>query len=76
MSVHTLQPDHQPRPPAEAAEAFTGAVLEILAAATWPDGAPLIEVDPSVLRDRLGPQVLVAAHVLAATSILTTGGTR
>jgi hypothetical protein len=75
MSVHALRRDRpQPRPPAEAADAFTDAVLEILAASTWPDGSSLIEVDPSVLHDRLRPQILAAAHVLAATSILTTTG--
>lgn len=75
MSVHTLHPT-QEQTPAPAPEAFVDAVLDILAAATWPDGSPLIDVAPTVLRDRVATQILAAAHVLAAVSALNRGGLR
>jgi len=56
--------------------AFTEAVLEAITAATWPDGSPLVDAAPEVLRARLAPQILQSAYALAAISSVTQGGAR
>lgn len=56
--------------------AFTEAVLEAITAATWPDGSPLVDAAPEVLRARLAPQILQSAYALAAISSITPGGAR
>ncbi len=56
--------------PDAAADALTATVLEILSAATWPDGSTLIDVDPAVLQRTVAPQINTAARVLAAAAIL------
>lgn len=56
--------------------AFAEAVLEVIGAATWPDGSPLVDVAHDVLRAKLAPQILSAAYSLAAISAATHGGAR
>lgn len=56
--------------------AFTEAVLAAISTAEWPDGSPLVDVAPEVLRDRLAPRILEAAFSLAAISSVTAGGAR
>lgn len=58
-------------PPAQAPESFTDAVLATITEATWPDGSPMVDVDPGVLREYLGPRLLAVAASFAAAVALT-----
>lgn len=53
-----------------APEAFVEEVLQIITKATWPDGSALVDIADEVLRRSLAPQLVAAAQVLAASSVL------
>lgn len=53
-----------------ASRVFTEATLGLLENATWPDGSPLIDVAPEVLRATLEPELSALAATTLATAEL------
>lgn len=65
VNLHLLQTE-----PAAATRVFAEATLSLLEHSTWPDGSPLIDVAPDVLRAALGPQLTALAATTIATADL------